>query len=799
MARIRLAFLALAAAPLLASGAAQMPAREWLAPEARPASLRVAEAAATYRWDAALPKLEPAADDPRLRVGVVREAPKAVAAPGWQAVAGGHVARFDVASAGALGLRVRLDLSGLGALEVRVRDAAGRVESMAVAAGAREAWGPWTEGGSQAVEVFAAGSPAEGAFRLGAILHFDLPLDAKAAGACTLDARCSTDDPALDAAIAERKKAMARISYVDGAKGFVCTGTLMNTEKFPAPYFLTANHCVGRAEVAATVTSFWFYEADGCGTGIRSPDFRQVAGGMTLDFADPNTDHSLLVMNAMPPSGAVYSAWNAAKLAFGTFGVSLSHPAGDLAKWALATVSGTARFPDWEQSAWLATFSRGIIEGGSSGSGFFTLSGGGSLELRGVLSATTTGANGGMSCTNLGERGVYNRLDVFYPQVARRLMANPPAIADDHGNRPGEATPVAAGATESVVAGRIDYAGDVDVFRIPVAAPGTLVVRASSGMDTVGILLDANGERIASNDDAQAGRLDFGLTRRVAAGTYYLVVSRWESAGAGPYSLSFAMLPATDNYTDLWWNAAESGWGINLNHQGGNIFATLFTYAADGAPDWLVMSNGGRQADGSFSGALYRARGPAFNADPWTPVTLTQVGTMRLSFPSADSGRLAYTVDGVSVAKDIERQRFSTRTTCGWSVFDRSFASNYQDLWWNANESGWGINFAHQGDIIFATLFTYGADGRNLWFVMSRGDLVPGTFTYRGTLYRTSGPPFDANPWRPIDIVPVGTMDVSFTSGKAARLEYTVDGVTVTKSITRMVFGVPAPECESDD
>jgi len=33
-------------------------------------------------------------------------------------------------------------------------------------------------------------------------------------------------------------------------------------------------------------------------------------------------------------------------------------------------------------------------------------------------------------------------------------------------------------------------------------------------------------------------------------------------------------------------------------------------------------------------------------------------------------------------------------------------ASNYQGLWWNApagSESGWGINFAHQSDIIFAT------------------------------------------------------------------------------------------------
>ncbi len=35
--------------------------------------------------------------------------------------------------------------------------------------------------------------------------------------------------------------------------------------------------------------------------------------------------------------------------------------------------------------------------------------------------------------------------------------------------------------------------------------------------------------------------------------------------------------------------------------------------------------------------------------------------------------------------------------------------TNYQGLWWNApagSESGWGINFAHQGDTLFATWFT---------------------------------------------------------------------------------------------
>ena len=40
---------------------------------------------------------------------------------------------------------------------------------------------------------------------------------------------------------------------------------------------------------------------------------------------------------------------------------------------------------------------------------------------------------------------------------------------------------------------------------------------------------------------------------------------------------------AATNYQDLWWvaNGAESGWGVNLAHQGDNLFASWFTYDTD--------------------------------------------------------------------------------------------------------------------------------------------------------------------------------------------------------------------------
>ncbi len=67
--------------------------------------------------------------------------------------------------------------------------------------------------------------------------------------------------------------------------------------------------------------------------------------------------------------------------------------------------------------------------------------------------------------------------------------------------------------------------------------------------------------------------------------------------------------------------------------------------------------------------------------------------------------------------------------------------------------------------------------------------------SFSGTLYRTTGPAFDAVPWTPIASTPVGTMSFSFTDGNDGTLTYSVDGVTVTKAIQRETFAPLRPMC----
>ncbi len=74
--------------------------------------------------------------------------------------------------------------------------------------------------------------------------------------------------------------------------------------------------------------------------------------------------------------------------------------------------------------------------------------------------------------------------------------------------------------------------------------------------------------------------------------------------------------------------------------------------------------------------------------------------------------------------------------------------ANYQGLWWfspGGAEDGWGINFAHQGDTIFGTWFTYDTTGKGWWLTLIATKSA--TDVYTGNVYATTGPPFNTVPF----------------------------------------------------
>lgn len=119
-------------------------------------------------------------------------------------------------------------------------------------------------------------------------------------------------------------------------------------------------------------------------------------------------------------------------------------------------------------------------------------------------------------------------------------------------------------------------------------------------------------------------------------------------------------------------------------------------------------------------------------------------------------------------------------------------AINYQDMWWNPNESGWGVNVAQQNNVMFATWFIYqGAERQPLWVVMPnapRSGAAGNVFT--GDLYRTTGTPFSALPFDPraTTATRVGSATFTFADARTGTLAYDIDGARVTKQITRQTL-----------
>lgn len=124
------------------------------------------------------------------------------------------------------------------------------------------------------------------------------------------------------------------------------------------------------------------------------------------------------------------------------------------------------------------------------------------------------------------------------------------------------------------------------------------------------------------------------------------------------------------DFTDLWFNPNESGWGVNVIQQYNTMFATLFVYGTNNAAQWFVAPDIEPSPSGSqtvFSGQLYLTTGPWFGAGAFDPNSVGKlvVGTITFTFDSATTGTLTYTVNGAPVTKRIQRQTWRNNVLTG--------------------------------------------------------------------------------------------------------------------------------------
>jgi hypothetical protein len=131
--------------------------------------------------------------------------------------------------------------------------------------------------------------------------------------------------------------------------------------------------------------------------------------------------------------------------------------------------------------------------------------------------------------------------------------------------------------------------------------------------------------------------------------------------------------------SDLWIAPGESGWGLNLVGQGATLFATLFVYDSERRPKWYSSSAlnfgywNGPQSRGLYDGPIEESTGPwyglvSFNANA---VARRQVGRITVDFTSDRTATVKYTVDGVTVTKQVQPLGFRANRLTGTYVGTR--------------------------------------------------------------------------------------------------------------------------------
>ncbi|MGZ5039948.1 MAG: hypothetical protein ACXWBQ_04325 [Usitatibacter sp.] len=118
-------------------------------------------------------------------------------------------------------------------------------------------------------------------------------------------------------------------------------------------------------------------------------------------------------------------------------------------------------------------------------------------------------------------------------------------------------------------------------------------------------------------------------------------------------------------------------------------------------------------------------------------------------------------------------------------------ADAMQDMWWaGPAENGWGMSIVqHPSPVLFSVIYAYDASGKPTWYVMPGGTWNAAHTSITGPVYSPRGAPYTAyDAAKFVPGAPVGTVTLAFSDLNNAVLDYTIQGVTGRKSITRQAF-----------
>lgn len=297
----------------------------------------------------------------------------------------------------------------------------------------------------------------------------------------------------------------------------------------------------------------------------------------------------------------------------------------------------------------------------------------------------------------------------------------------------------------------------------------------------------ATGEATRTGIGAASSIIVQGLTIGV---TYSCSVTATNSVGTSAASIELPVTPASSYtvptatsapLTGLWWNEQEPGWGMSVTQHGAMIFMGWYAYDASGASIWYVMPSCPILGN-ACTGEIYSVSGGSSFVTPWdgSAKVVTPVGIGILTFNNANAGTFNYSMNGTSGLISIARQVFATGLTAP--------VPDFSDLWWNPDESGWGVSLTQQYGVIFAVVYGYDANGKPIWYVAS-DCRIDGNYC-SGSLYQVKGGTVPTTAWDGTNLVvtTVGFIEFVFGDASNGTMNYFINGAAGTKVITRQSF-----------
>jgi pre-peptidase/List-Bact-rpt repeat protein len=580
-------------------------------------------------------------------------------------IAEGDVRVAEVVSTGALSMRLRF--KGM-SLPKGARVFVYSANNPDQFAGPYEGLGPWGDGtlwtpplpgSSLIVEYFAPAGTASShvPFVVSEVSHIfkDIFSPNDPAGSCNLD----ITQPWTQVA-----KSVGLLDFVSGGAEFTCTGTLLNdAAQDQKPFVLTANHCINTQSEAQSVIVFWNY---------LSGDFpfgTQTTTGANLLVNGSASDFSLLLLTgSVPVADVFFSGWDASPVAASTPVTGIHHPSGSHKRisFGATNVSCPAGLPGPCQNFTGVTWSQGVTEPGSSGSGIWTGNGDpASAKLVGQL-------YGGLSeCANPTGSDYYGRFSVTYPNVAGFLNGS---------------------CVSSVTPTNQDFPASGGSGSITVNAPDGCSWSASSTDDFVTITGGVNGSGGGTVNFTVATNLN-GLPREasIVVGTQLFAIrqQRRTDAGCAPTGISIDQVvngnlqpncPAGNGaYVDAYAFSANAGQKILINLSTAQFDTLLYLLNTDGnilaLNDDSNNSSNSRIPLGSGVFTLPNTGTYTILASSFAPGK-TGLYTLRLTPPRTLTVASSNPNSGVSISASLDLNGVSGSAP---SPFTRSY-SNFQSV-----------------------------------------------------------------------------------------------------------------------